>query len=370
MKKTTMCLLLSVSILLCAGVSHAATVKIGVVGPLTGPVAVGGLHTKNGLELAKDEINAKGGIPGVGKIELIYEDDKCVPPESVNAVTKLVHRDKVLVVIGSVCTSSTLAGMVVTEKAKTPQITPVSSGAAITQKGNKWIFRTQIADSVRAQVLAEFTVKGLKKKKIGVVHDADDYGRDGADAFIATLKGLGVEPRVRESFNRKDKDFSGQLSKMKNAGVEVLVVWGLPEETSLVARQAKDMGLNIQLMGGDPMANPRTIQLAGPALEGALSAIGFVKTDPSPRVQTFVKKYEARFNTPADNVAANSYDCLHLLAQAIEKSGTDKKKLRDTLLKMRFEGVTGVTTFDDGGGSLLRPGVVTIRGGEVYKYEQ
>ena len=112
-KTTSLMVLLSCILGLWTPIVFGETVKLGVVGPLTGPVAVGGIQTKYGLELAKDEINSNGGIPGVGEIEFIYEDDKCVPPESGNAVNKLVYRDKVLAVIGSVCSSSTMAGMIV-----------------------------------------------------------------------------------------------------------------------------------------------------------------------------------------------------------------------------------------------------------------
>jgi branched-chain amino acid transport system substrate-binding protein len=356
-------------VLLSHNFACAEPIKIGVVGPLTGPVAVGGLHTRNGLELAKEEVDKKGGVPGVGNFELIYEDDKCVPPESVNAVTKLVHRDKVLAVIGSVCSSATLASMAVTEKAKTPQITTVSSAPAITQKGNPWIFRTALADSLRAEALAEFAVKTLKAKVVGIIHDADDYGKDGADAFIAKFKTYNIQPKVNESFNRKDIDFSGQLMKVKNAGADLLIIWGLPEESSLILKQIKDMNLNVRIMGGDAMANPRTSALAGPAIDGVFSAIDFVRTDKSPTVQEFVKKYESKFNTPSDNVAANAYESVYMLKTAITKSGLDKNKLRQTLLDTKFDEMTGVITFDKNGENLRRPNIVVIKNGTVYKYE-
>ena len=117
------------------------------------------------------------------------------------------------------------------------------------------------------------------------------------------------------------------------------------------------------------MASPRTLELAGPACEGVFSAIDFVRTDKSPQIQEFVKKYEARFNTPSDNVAAKAYECLYLLAQAIEKSGQDKTKLRDTVLNMKYDGMTGTTQFDKSGGNLQKPNVVVIKDGMPYKYE-
>jgi branched-chain amino acid transport system substrate-binding protein len=369
MKKVGMCLLIGGLFIFAAQMTFAGSVKLGVVGPLTGPVAVGGIQTKYGLELAKDEINSRGGIPGVGEIEFIYEDDKCVPPESGNAVNKLVYRNKVLAVIGSVCSSSTMAGMIVSQKAKTPQITAVSTSPAITQKGNKWIFRSSIADVTRAGALAEFAVKKLKKTKVGIIHDADDYGRDGAYAFADKLKEFNIEPKVIESFNRKDKDFSGQLSKMAKQGVEVLVIWGLPEESALIAKQVKAMNLNVQIMGGDPVANSRFIELAGPAAEGAMTGIGFVPTNPDPKVQAFISEIQKRYKTSVTNVVANAYDCLYILAKAIEKSGADKAKLRDALAGIRYEGITGVTTFDENGGSLRKPIIVVVKNGKVYKYE-
>lgn len=368
MKKKSISISVFLMLLFCVQVALGDTVKIGVVGPLTGPVAVGGLHTKYGLELALKKINDGGGIPGVGKIELIYEDDKCVPPESANAVNKLIYRDKVLAIIGSVCSSSTIAGMVVSQKAQTPQITAVSTSPEITNKGNKWIFRSSIADSMRASALAEFAVKELKKTKIGIIHDADDYGRDGAQAYIDKLEEFNIKPLVTESFNRKDKDFSGQLSKIAKVKAEILVVWGLPEETALIAKQARNMGLDVQLMGGDPMANVRFIELAGPASEGAMSAIGFVQTDPDPDVQAFIKQVRDTFDDVTTNVAAAAYDCLHFIAEAIEKSGMDKSKLRDALAQTNYKGLSGTTKFDKNGGSLNTPKVVLVKDGKIYKY--
>jgi len=369
MKKSLLCLTLFSVVLLSFAFAQAETVKIGVVGPLTGPVAIGGIETRNGLELAKDEINKKGGVPGIGPFELIYEDDKCVPPESVNAVTKLVYRDKVLAVIGTVCSSATLAGMVVTEKAKTPQIVTVATSPAITEKGNPWIFRTCLVDSLRAEALAEFAAKTLKVKNVAIIHDADDYGKDGADAFVAKFKTLNIPVKVNESFNRKDIDFSGQLMKVKNSGADVVVVWGQPEESSLVLKQIKDMDLNVKVMGGDAMSNPRTLELAGPATEGAFSAIEFVRTDKSPAIQEFVKKYESRFHAQCDNLGSNAYEALYMLSHAIAKSGLDKEKLRNTLLNTKFEGVTGTIAFNKNGDNIKKPQIVIIKGGTVYKYE-
>ncbi len=349
-------------------VAFGETVKIGVVGPLTGPVASGGLDTKYGLEIAKDRINGKGGIPGVGTIELIYEDDKCIPPESANAINKLVYRDKVLVVIGSVCSAATMAGMVVSQKAKTPQVTAVSTSPEITRKGNKWIFRSSIADSMRASILAEFAVTQLKKTKIAIVHDADDYGIDGARAFADRLQELNVKPVVVESFNRKDKDFSGQLSKVAREKAEILVIWGLPGESALVAKQARAMNLDVQFMGGDPITNNAFVTLAGPAAEGAISAIGFIPTDPDPEAQAFVKEIQDRFNRVPTNVCASAYDALFFLAEAIEKSGPDRSKLRDAISQVNYTGLSGTTSFDENGGSLNKPKIVIIRNGQIHRY--
>ncbi len=369
MRKAIVSVLLVMVSMVWATAGFCASVKIGVVGPLTGPVAAAGLDIKNAIELAADEINAGGGIPGVGPIELFFEDDKCTPPDSVAAVNKLVHRDKVLCLIGSVCSSATLAGMVVSEKAQTPQLTTMSTSPAITQKGNKWIFRTAVADTVRAEALADFAIKELKSRNVAIIHDNDDYGRDGAVAFTDRLKTHGITPKVVEAFNRKDKDFTSQLAKAKEAEADLLVVWALLEESSLIVKQARAMNLKAHIGGGDPMAHPRFRELAEGAAEGVFSTVVFLRTDPSPKVQAFVKAYEEKFGKEVDAVPAANYDGLNLLAQAIEKSGADKAKLREALLSIQFSGVTGDLGFDETGECVANPFVVQIQDGKLVKYQ-
>ncbi len=367
MKKMSFLLVMAILIGL-SSTAFCETVKIGVVGPLTGPVAGPGLDIKNVIELAADEINQSGGIPGVGKIKLFFEDDKCSPPDSLSAMSKVIDRDKVLCVIGGVCSSATLAGMVKSEKTKTPQMTTMSTSPKITQMGNKWIFRTAVVDTLRSKRLADFSVKELHSKNVAIIYDNDDYGQDGSKAFTARLKTFGIEPKVIEAFNRKDKDFTSQLAKAKIAKVDLLVVWAQVEESSLIVKQARAMNLDVNIVGGDPMAHPRFRELAGNSSEGVFSTVSFIRTDTSPKVQEFNKAYETKFNKPTDSVVAANYDGLKLLAKAIEKSGLNKVKLREALLKIEFEGVTGKISFDENGECVTDPFVVVIRDGALVKY--
>ncbi len=347
----------------------AATVRIGVIGPYTGGSAAFGISMREGVQLAADELNAAGGIKGLGRIELAQADDEGKPDVSVSAMTRLVERDKVVAVIGPINSSNCLASMKVTQKAEIPQVTPVCASPAITTQGNPFIFRTTLSDRRYAGQLAEFAVKTAGLKRFAILHDADDYGTDGATVFEQRLRELGSVPLVRERWNRGDKSFSAQLAKVKESGADALLTWGLHTEIALVAKQARQLGITARILGGTGLATPKFIELGGEAVEGSLVTLLFVPDNPEPRVQEFVRRYQAKFNRRPDTFAAQAYDTTYLLAGAIERAGqTAGKAIRDVLLKAEHAGVTGPIVFDETGDRVRGLLVTVIKGGKFVPY--
>ena len=349
--------------------ADAATVRIGVIGPYTGGSAAFGISMREGVQLATDELNAAGGIRGMGRIELAFADDEGKPDVSVNAMTRLLERDKVAAVIGPINSSNCLASMKVTQKAEIPQITPVCASPAITAQGNPFIFRTTLSDRRYAGQLAEFALKTAGLKRFAILHDADDYGTDGANVFDQRLRELGVIPVVRERWNRGDKSFSAQLAKVKEAGADAMLTWGLHTEIALLAKQARQLGIAAKILGGTGLATPKFIELGGEAVEGSLVTLLFVPDNPEPKVQDFVKRYQAKFTRRPDTFAAQAYDTLHLLAGAIERAAsTAGRAIRDILLKAEHTGVTGPIVFDETGDRVRGLLVTVIKGGKFVPY--
>lgn len=337
------------------GSSALAQVKIGFVGPLTGPVAFAGISQKNGIEMAVEDTNSKGGVKGVGKVEVIFEDTKCTPDATVAAVKRLLTRDKVVAIIGETCSPATLAIVKVMDEARIPLVTCKSSAPPITAQGSRYIFRTQLTSARTAAGLAEFSVKELKLRKIGILNDSDDFGMGGATSFNSEMERLGMKPVAWEKFMKKDKDFSAQLIKLKESGAEGVFIVGLYEEVALILKQAKQLGIKFQALGLDTITVPKFIELAGDAGEGIIASTAFNPYDPEPKVQEFVKRYTAKFNRQVDDSAAQGYDAMAMILHAMEKAGSaDPEKLRDWIAKSDYKGVTGNTHFNEKGDD-MRP---------------
>ena len=191
-----------------------------------------------------------------------------------------------------------------------------------------------------AAKMAKFAVEGLKLKRMAIIHDQMDYGRTGADVIEETLKNYGIKVLARESFRLGDKDFSGQLLKVRESGAEGVFVWGIYGEVARLMKQAKELGIRFVLLASDAQAYPDYIKLAGPEVaEGTYSEVVWVATDPDPAVQAFIRNYKARFGEEPDPGAALAYDTVHVLAKAIERAGgLDRTKIRDALRATAIRG--------------------------------
>ncbi|HHY91704.1 MAG TPA: ABC transporter substrate-binding protein, partial [Firmicutes bacterium] len=297
---------------------QAPVIKIGTVGPLSGNAATYGQSTKRGVEIAIDEVNKAGGVNGA-QVQLVPEDSRGDQTEAANATRKLVEQDKVVAIVGAVLSSETFSGGPIANDAKVPMISSSSTAPGIPDIG-PYIFRNCISDTVQAAQLAEYAAKELKVKRFAVMFTNNDYGMALRDGFTAKAKELGEVVDV-EAYTDGDTNFSAQLTKIKGKQPDALYIGGYYTEAAKIAQQAKELGLKVQLLGGDGFYSTKLTELGGDAVEGAVFTAGFYSGDTSPGVQNFVAAYKAKFNEEPDMFAAQAYDAAKMVLEAIQKAG-------------------------------------------------
>lgn len=325
----------------------ADDLKIGILGPMTGPGSLMGQSMRDGVLFAFDKVNEAGGIKG-RKLTPVIVDDQAQITLGVNGIKKLVYKDEVLAVIGTPNSPVCLATMQESAKAKTPQIM-FGVAPKITQSGNLWILRITPSDMVMATNYVDFAVKKLGFKKLAVLHDSSDYGKGALPALEAQMKQLGLKPVSVESFNVGDKDFAGQLNNIKNSGAEGVFLWGLYVEGAQILIQARQLGLTMPFMASSGVLQGAFLKLAGEAANGLYITTYFSLDDPATRVQEFIKAYEPKYGKPTPT-SALAFDGANVLIQAIQNAGSDKEKIRRYLRSIKsYQGVTGRIETDQNG---------------------
>lgn len=350
----------------CSGGSKEEdTLTLGCVGPLTGSGAASGTVQANAVKMAVDEINEQGGIDGKYKIKLLSEDDEGVPAKSVTVTQKLVSQDGIDVMVGALNSSCTLADMEITSKAKIPQITPSSSAQSIVQQGNEYIFRTTATDTTHVKTLFKYVKEKLNGKKIAMIYESSDFGT-GAYNLVSTMAAEnGLELVDNEVYNSGEKDFSVQLTKIKQAQPDAIILWGYYTEAALICKQAKQNGITTPLIGTG-FNSPKLVELGGSDVDGLIFTTAFTEANPDPTVQAFDKKYKETYNMNYDQNAPQAYDTVYLIADAVKRAGSlDGKALRDAILATAdFEGVAGKYKFESNGEMVKDLLVVQIQDGK------
>lgn len=328
-------------------------VKVGALFELTGNVANYGKSTFNGVQMAVDEINAKGGINGK-KVTLVQADNKSEPSESGNAATKLITKDKVVAIIGPSTSGCVSAATPVVTNSKIPLMAPVATAPGITvdEKGKvrPYIFRACFTDPFQGKLMAQFAADTLKVKNVAIFNDSSsDYSKGLADVFAKTLEEKGGKIVARETFLSKDQDFKSALTKLKAANPDALYVPGYYEEVSKIIKQAREVGLTCPIMGSDGWDSPKLAEIAGAAaLNGTYFSSAYSAQDQDPNVQKFIKDYKAKYNAEPDTFAIHGYDGAMAVMEAIKRAGsTDGTKIAEELAKMKdFQVATGKYTLD------------------------
>jgi branched-chain amino acid transport system substrate-binding protein len=333
-------------------------ILVGYYGDLSGRTSSFGQSTKNGVEMAADEINKAGGIDG-RQIQIITEDDQGEPNKAATVVTKLINQDKVVALLGEVASSNTLAAAPKAQEGKVPMISPSSTNPAVTEVGD-YIFRVCFIDPFQGEVMAKFAAQNLKAKRAAILYDFNsDYSRGLYQFFKRSFTGLGGQVVTEQSYTQGDRDFSGQLTQIRGANPDVIYVPGYYGEVGVIANQTKQLGIKAPLLGGDGWDAPQLWELGGAALDGDYISNHYSVDDPTPAIQKFVADYRERFKILPDALAALGYDSMKVLADAIRRAGgTDNVKLRDAIAQTKnFPGVTGAITID-AGRNAVKPAVV------------
>ncbi len=321
---------------------------IGFFGDLTGPTFNFGLSAKNGVLMAADEINLAGGING-HKIDIVIEDDKGSPEQAALVTGNLIDRYKVIAIIGAGASGNSQAAAPKAQSAHVPLIAPSSTNPAVTQAGD-YIFRACFIDKFQGEVMAKFAVKSLKAKRAAIMLDfTSPYSRGLTEFFEFGFARLGGEIVAKQSYAQGDADYRGQLSAIKAANPEVIYIPGYYGDVAIIARQARQLGLTVPLLGADGWDAPELWELGGDALNDSYISNHYSADDPAETIQKFVQEYRQRYgNLTPDAHAALAYDALRFLAEAIQRAGTTEgQKLRDSLAETKnFAGVTGIISMD------------------------
>jgi branched-chain amino acid transport system substrate-binding protein len=338
-----------------AAAATGGTLKIGLQAPMTGDNAQYGEVMRKGVAEAIDEINAAGGVNGL-KLELVVGDDKATPAEAVSVVQRMLTLDKVAAVIGGFNSSPTLAAMPATQQAKTIHFT-MGASPKLTEAGDPYMFRAILTDAPMTADLVNYATKDMGLKKIAVMKENTDYGVSLSDLFKSQVEANGAQVVTVESYNPGDKDFTAQLSKIKSLNPDAIMVAGLYNEAGLIAQQAKRLGLQTKFLGSDGVSSPALVQVGGDAVEGFTFVSAFDPNYQDPKVQAFVKNYQAKYNEKPEAYSAISYDAMQVVADAIKRAGiksadltdADREALQKAMAASNYQGVTGPFKFDQKG---------------------
>ncbi len=345
-------------------------IKVGEYTCLTGPTASFGMASHNGVMLVVDAANKKGGVLGK-RIKLITEDDRSKPGEAATIVQKLIFRDQVSAILGEVTSSRSLEAAPIAQQNKVPMISPGSTNPNVTKIGD-YIFRVCFTDEFQGAVMAKFCLSSLRKTKVAILKDVrQDYSVGLAQYFKDYFTKNGGTIISEQGYSSGDQDFKGLLTAIKVTNPEAIFVPGYYNEVGLIARQARELGITVPLLGGDGWDSPKLAQLGGPAVDGNFFSNHFSTDDQSPVVQEFVKNYVARFHQEPDAIAALGYDAARVLLDAITRAGSvDREKIRDAIAATKnFEGVTGAITINAQRDAQKPVRVLTIKDGKFHLYE-
>ena len=355
-----------------------APIKIGVIEPLSGPVAASGNYVRMGAEIARDWLNARGGVNG-RKIDLVIEDNKSDPKEAASAAEKLIVRDRVPAIMGAWGSSMTLAAMPKLEEYGVPMVVETSSAASITKRGNPWIFRISPPSEMEALGLEQYVDRlGVKRADFLAVNT--DWGRGAISAFGDMLKRRGAVVGAAEFMDQAATDMNAQLTKIKGTGGDTLFLTTAVEQITLVMKQAQEQRLARKIITTGGSSSPtQLVKQAGAAAEGSYHIVFFMPWFPEAMpdgklARMFVDEWSKRGH-PFEGLTEGfrGHDGIATLAEAIRVAGKDEPKaIRDALWKVSLVGVNGPIKFEKDGPAGKESGqskpsifVVQIKDGKV-----
>jgi len=344
-------------------------IVVGYYGDLTGRTASFGTSTRNGVEMAVDEINKAGGVMG-RKVRVIVEDDQGEPNKAATVVSKLVNQDKVQAVLGEVASSNSLAAAPKAQEAGVPMISPSSTNPRVTEMGD-FIFRVCFIDPFQGTVMADFAWKTLKARKVAIFTDVkSDYSKGLAQFFKERFTKNGGTIPAELDYNGGDKDFKAQLTSIKAANPDGVFIPGYYTDVALICIQARQIGLNVPLFGGDGWESEDLVKIGKEAVEGTYFSTHYHPDVGTELSRKFVDNYKKRYSgkTP-DALAAMGYDSAAVLIDAMKRAGsTEGQKVRDAIAATKdFQGVTGKILINEKRDAVKSAVILQVKDGK-YKY--
>jgi len=356
-----------------APASAQEVINIGLAQSVTGgSPALYGIEQKNAAELVVEEANAAK-LLGDKKLQLIHLDDGADRGQTVNIFQRLIGRDNVVAIIGPTLSTGAFAADPIAQKAGVTVIAASNTASGITEIGDH-IFRVSPPEDRVTPGVLKTVVGRFKIKRVAQIYGIDDQLTKSAyNVQKKALEQLGVEIVATETFQRGDAEFSAQLTKIKAAKPDLIVLGSLAEESAGILRQARQLGVpnEVKFVGTQSSISSKFFELAGPAAEGLIAGTAWYIDSPEPKNVAFVKQYEARFGHKPDIYSAYGHDAAALLVQAIKDAGSvDRKAIRDTLAKIKnYPGVLGPIGFDDGREPLITPKILVANGGRFTLFE-
>ena len=326
-----------------SGAKNAA--KIGFTAALTGGAAAYGKSEEEGVRLAVEEINKKGDFP----IDLLVEDTKAVPADSMNATKKLIQ-EKVSMIIGPMTSNEAKAAGPIIQNAKVPSLEISVTAENITDIGD-CIFRNSVPESKNIPQTVKKTHKLLGYKTAAILYAHDNEQHVTAQKYFQkTMEEEGVKVIDVETFGSKDSEYSAQLTNIQHKAPDVIVVCSYYQEGSRILKKMREMGMDQPVLGDNGFVSPELGKMAGAAADNVYVSSMWSADRKDEKVQKFVENYTKAYGRAPDQFAASAYDGVYMAMDAMQRAGTttDHKKIRDALAQMKdFKGVCGTFSFDE-----------------------
>lgn len=361
----------------CGGGAKADTIKVGVIAELTGDIPAVGASSKNAAEIAVKEVNDAGGLTVGGKtykIEMFVEDNAGKADQSASAATKLITQQNVVAIIGPNASRYAIPASEIAESSKVVLISPWSTNPKTTLKGDtttpkQYVFRAAFIDPFQGRVVAKFALDQLKAKNAAVLYDvASDYNKGIAEFFKETFEANGGKVVAFETYTTGDKDFTAQLTKIKDTNPDVIFLPNYYSEVPLQIQQAHRLGITAPFVGSDSWGSAELIKLCGTDCEGYYFSTHYAPDAATPVAQKFIQAYKDKYGVVPDDVAALTYDSFGLLWDALKLAGkVDRESVRVGMTKItNYQGVTGNMAFQAGSGDPIKSAVILQIKGDKF----
>jgi len=325
--------------------------KIGGIFAITGPASFLGEPERNSMELLAEHINARGGIDG-HPVELVIYDTEGDATKAVLSANKLIEKDNVLAIVGPSRSGTTLAVVPIVEKNQVPLISCAAS-VKITTPVKKWVFKTPQTDVMAVAKIYEY-MKSQEIQKVAILTVSNAFGDSGRQQLLQQASDYGFDIVADERFGPKDTDMTPQLTKIRALRPDAIICWGTNPGPAVVAKNMLQLGIEIPLYQSHGVASKKFIELAGEAADGIILPTGKIlvaadlpDTDPQKVIlQQYIADYETEYNTAVSGFGGYAWDGLQILAQALEKAGADKAKIRDEIESITgYVGISGIFRF-------------------------